>query len=58
MWEWHPMLWKHHGVMTKYGVWTSANPLALLVWHNTVQGKAGEETQRDGEELAVEGLTC
>lgn len=36
-------------------VWTSANTLALAVWHNTVQGKAEETRVR--EELAVEGFT-
>lgn len=48
MWEGHSRLWKHHGTMTTYGVWTSANTLALMVWHNTVQGEAGEETREMG----------
>ena len=43
--------------MTIFGAWTSANTLALIVWHNTVMGEAREET-RDREELAIEGLTC
>lgn len=48
MWEGHSRLWRHHGTMTTCGVWTSANTLALIVWHNTVQGEAGEETSEMG----------
>ena len=55
--EGHSKLRKHHAVMTIFGAWTSANTLALIVWHNTVMGEAREET-RDREELAIEGLTC